>query len=161
MSSLQSVKPFISSYTWQFTEVYTQIFSSVSCIAFSVEEARTEILSTLKKIESMADEKKKADDQIKELYKIQRTLPKEKSEEVLRQIYNIECKLKEKFPPINDYSGGYGMRANDYFLDLNVTYYENNNDNDKHTNKEITTTLGELILTVEPRIEMAKFITFT
>jgi uncharacterized protein (UPF0335 family) len=155
MSSLQSVKPFISSYTWQFMEVYTQKNSSISCIAFSVEEARTELFSTLKKIESMADEKKKADDEIKELYKIQRTLPKEKSEEALRQIYNIECKLKEKFPPVNDYSGGYGMRANDYFLDLNVTYYE------KHTNKEITTTLGELILTVEPRIEMTKFITFT
>jgi hypothetical protein len=155
MSSMQSVKTFISSYTWQFMEVYTQKNSSISCIAFSVEEARTEILSTLKKIESMADEKKKADEQIKELYKIQRTLPKEKSEEVLRTIYDIECKLKEKFPQVNDHAGGYGMRANDYFLDLNVTYY------DKHTNKEITTKLGELILTVEPCIKMVKFVTFT
>jgi hypothetical protein len=155
MSSLQSVKQFISSYTWEFMEEYTRKNSTISCIASCVEDARTEILTTIKKIESLADEKKKAKDIIKELYKIQRTLPKEKSEEVLRTIYDIECKLKEKFPQVNDHAGGYGMRANDYFLDLNVTYY------DKHTNKEITTKLGELILTVEPCIKMVKFVTFT
>jgi len=155
MSSLQSVKPFISSYTWEFMEEYTRKNSTISCIASCVEDARTEILTTIKKIESLADEKKKAEDKIKELYKIQRTLPKEKSEEALRQIYDIECKLKEKFPQVNDHTGGYGVRVNDYMSELNVTYYE------KHTNKEITTTLGELILTVEPRIEIAKFVTFT
>jgi phage-related protein len=155
MYSLQSIKPFIFSYTWQFIEVYTVKISTISCLAYSIEEARAELLSTLKKIESLAAEKKKAEDKIKKLYKIQQTLTIENGHQISKQIDCIKQELKQKFPSVNDYTGGYGTRANDYDSNLQVIYYE------KSTNKEITTTLDVMISTTEPKIEPIRVVTFT
>jgi uncharacterized protein (UPF0335 family) len=155
MSSLQSVKPFIFSHTWQFIQVYTEKISTISCLAYSVEEARAELLSTLKKIESLAAEKKKAEDDTKELYKNLRTTTAEKGHQISKQIDCIEKELKQKFPLVNDYTGGYGTRVNDYDSNLKVMYYE------KYTNKEITTTLDVMISTTDPKIEPVRVVTFT
>jgi hypothetical protein len=155
MYSLQSIKPFIFSYTWQFIEVYTVKISTISCLAYSIEEARAELLSTLKKIESLAAEKKKAEDKIKKLYKIQQTLTTENGHQISKQIDCIKQELKQKFPSVNDYTGGYGTRVNDYDSNLQVIYYE------KSTNKEITTTLDVMISTTEPKIEPVRVVTFT
>ncbi len=155
MSSMESIKPIMFSYTWQFMEEYTEKTSTISCLAFCVEEARVEILSTLKKIESLEDEKKKAEDEINKLYRIRRTQSKEEAEQTFKQIFELEQALKKKFPKLNDYTGGYGIRVNDYDSDLKVLCYE------KNTNNKITIALDALISTIDPKIELAKFVTFT
>lgn len=152
---MQTEELSILSHTWQFIEVYTEKISTISCLAYSVEEARAELLATLKKIESLADEKKKAEDEIKELYRIQQTLSIEKCYQISKQISYIEHELKQKFPVVNDYTGGYGTRVNDYDSNLKVMYYE------KYTNKEITTTLEVMVSTTDPKIEPVRVVTFT
>ena len=155
MTSLQTVKPFFFRYTWQFRELYTDKTSSLSCIAFSTEEARMELLSTLKQIESLAHEKKTIEDKINKLYMIRRTQSYDESAFTMNQIFELMRTLQQKFPPMNDYAGGHGIRANDYNCDIKVIYYREN------TSEEVTTTLGTYISTIEPVIESARFVTLT
>ena len=155
MDSLQSIKPIFFRYTWQFREFYTDNISSISCMAFSIEEARNEIFSTLKQIENIADEKNKVDEEINALYRIRRTQSNEESECTLDKILKLTQSLEKKYHQANDYTGHNGIRINNYHSDLKVIYYQ------KYTNEEITSTLATLISTIEPKIEYARFVTFT
>jgi F0F1-type ATP synthase beta subunit len=155
MSSLQSVKPIFFRYTWQFRELYTDKISSISCNAFSTEEARIELLSTLKQIESIADEKKKVSDEINKLYRIRQTQSTEEKRITLNKIQEITKSLQQKFPQVNDFTGNSGIPVHDYSSDIKVIYYH------KYTNEEITTTLATLISTIDPVTEYSRFVTFT
>jgi hypothetical protein len=155
MNTLQSIKPTLFRYTWQFRELYTDKTSSISSMAFSIEEARIEILSTLKQFEANAEEKKKIDDEINTLYRIRQTQTKEEKAKTLNKILELTRSLQEKFPLVNDYTGNSGVHVHDYNFDLKVIYYH------KYTNEEITTTLSKLIFIVDPIVEYARFVTFT
>lgn len=153
MNTLHSIKPTFFRYTWQFRDLYTDKISSVSCIAFSVEEARSELLSTLKQIENISDEKKKIEAEINSLYRIRMTQSKEEKDVTLDKICKLTRTLRDMLSQVNDYTSNSGIRVNDYSCDLKVIYY--------HNNAEITTTLSTLISTNEPFIDSAKFVTFT
>ena len=155
MNTLESIKPTFFRYTWQFRELYTDKTSSISSMAFSIDEARIEILSTLKQFQDIADEKKKIDDEINALYRIRPTQSKEEKDKTLNKILELTRSLQEKFPPVNDYTGNSGVHVHDYNFDLKVIYYH------KYTNEEITTTLSKLLFIVDPVIEYARFVTFT
>jgi hypothetical protein len=155
LNTLESIKPTFFRYTWQFRELYTDKISSISSMAFSIEEARIEILSTLKQFVNIADEKKKIDDEINALYRIRATQTREESDKTLNKILDLTRSLQEKFPPVNDYTGNSGIHVHDYNFDVKVIYYH------KYTNEEITTTLSKLIFIVDPVIEYARYVTFT
>ena len=155
MNTLESIKPIFFRYTWQFREFDTDKISSISCMAFSVEEARFELLSTLNQIENLSDEKIRVENQINTLYRILQTQSKEEKDFTLKKILELTRRLQEKFPPVNDYTGSSGIRVNDYNCDLKVICY------DTHTSEEITTILSKMIFIVDPIAENARYVTFT
>jgi lantibiotic modifying enzyme len=146
MSAQQSIESLFSNvrrFTWQFNDGFNP--SSVSCVAFSVEEAREKLLSYLTQIESLQEEKKRVDQQLFDLWNT------DTSYWVMApELNRINNELLKKLPPIDDKTGCSCTNVIDYGLHMEVTY-----------NKTEDLTLGELISTIDPLVEKFNCVMFT
>lgn len=147
MSAQQTIESIFSkvfNYTWHFTE--GESLASLSCIAFSVEEARKNLLTSLKQIDDLAEEKKLVKEKIKELYKkynydVDRApkLSLEEYKKMLEESQQLQTELWNKLPQIDNNTGAYCTRLIDYGLAMKI--------------EDEDVTLGEFISTTEPTVK--------
>jgi hypothetical protein len=150
MSAQQSIESLFSNvrrFTWTFTDVFNP--SSVSCIAFSVEEAREKLLSYLTQIETLQDEYKRVEEQIEQEYKT------DSYTAVFPKILQLREEFNQKLPGIDDNTGCYCTRLIQYSPSMEVTVYKSS----EKTNINIT--LGELISSMDPTVKKMNIASFT
>ena len=148
MSAQQSIESLFSNvrrFTWSFLDGSNP--SSVSCLAFSVEEAREKLLSYLTQIESLQDEKISVEKQVEELCK------NDTYSQVRPKILQLREELHQKLPGIDENTGCFCTRVIDYSRAMEVTSYKSS----EHTDM----TLAELISTTEPTVQKVNLVNFT
>jgi hypothetical protein len=148
MSAQQSIESLFSNvrrFTWSFLDGFNP--SSVSCLAFSVEEAREKLLSYLTQIESLQDEKISVEKQIEELCE------NDTYSQVRPRILQLREELHQKLPEIDENTGSYCTRVIDYSRTMEVTTYKSS----EHT----VMTLEDLISTTEPTVQKVNLVSFT
>ncbi len=148
MAAQQTIESLFSSvrrFTWQFDDGFNP--SSVSCVAFSVEEAREKLLSYLTQIDNLQEEKISVQKQINNLCK--------QSEYSMNtpEVRQLQKELHAKLPPIDDKTGCFCTNVIDYSLHMQVEYHKNG--------EHFHLTLGELISTQEPSVEKFNCVMFT
>ncbi len=145
MAAQQTIESLFSNvrrFTWQFDDGFNP--SSVSCVAFSVEEAREKLLSYLTQIDNLQEEKISVQKQIKNICK--------QSEYSMNtpEVQQLRKELHAKLPPIDDETGCFCTNVIDYGLRMEVIYH-----------KTGVLTLGELISTTEPSVYKFNCVMFT
>jgi hypothetical protein len=132
MAAQQSIDSLFSSvrrFKWSFTDGFNP--TSVSCIAFSVEEARERLLSYLAQIESLQEEKKLVDQQVSALLKTNTYSV------VASEVTRIEAELFKKLPPLDNNTGCFCASVFDFSRHMKICDYTN-------------VTLGEFVSTTAP-----------
>ncbi len=132
MAAQQSIDSLFSSvrrFKWSFTDGFNP--TSVSCIAFSVEEARERLLSYLAQIESLQEEKKRVDEQVSALLKTNTYSV------VASEVTRIENELFKKLPPLDNNTGCFCASVFDFSRQMKFCDYTD-------------MTLGEFISTTAP-----------
>lgn len=148
MSAQQSIESLFSNvrrFTWSFLDGFNP--SSVSCVSFSVEEARETLLSYLTQIESLHDEKISVEKQVEELWK------SDTYSHVRPNILQLREELHQKLPGIDQNTGCFCTQVIDYSRTMEVTSYKSS----EHT----VMTLAELISTTEPTVQKVNLVSFT
>jgi hypothetical protein len=148
MSAQQSIESFFSNvlhFTWKFEDGFNP--SSVSCVAFSVEEAREKLLSYLTQIESLQEEKNSVQKKSDELY--------EQNEFFVArpEVQRLQKELYAKLPPIDDNTGCFCTSVMDYSRHMPVHHYK--------SGEQLNLTLGELISTKDPDVRKFRPVSFT
>ncbi len=146
MSAQQSIESLFSNvrrFTWSFIDRFNP--SSVSCVAFSVEEAREKLLSYLTQIETLQEEYKRVEEKVDELLKTASYTA------VFPEITQLREEFEQKLPGIDDNTGNFCTRVTDYSHNMLVTT----------RNTHLDVTLGELILTTEPTVQKVNIASFT
>lgn len=148
MAAQQTIESLFSSvrrFTWHYYDGFNP--SSVSCVAFSVEEAREKLLSYLTQIDNLQEEKISVKKQIENLYnENEYSFSRSEAE-------RLQKDLNAKLPPIDDNTGCFCTNLFDYSVQMEVEYSKNG----EHSHL----TLGELISTIEPNVEKFNCVTFT
>jgi hypothetical protein len=149
VESVESMLSRVKNITWAFTDVDVETY--VSCLAFSVEDARQRLLSYLVQIESLQDEKNALQEKSDALWQqvTDKTLGIMEAEE---QVQLLSKQLLEKLPPIRNRTGYNCTPLLDYTRSMEVVFF---------TGKEaITTTLGEMIANNTPSVHDIYLTTF-
>ena len=136
MQSIQSLFSNVRRFTWRFMD--NENPSQVSCIAFSVEDARERLLQYLQQIESLQEEAKIVDQQIDTLYKMNSFAA------VRSEVDQLRGELEQKLPPIQDNTGCFCTSVFDYSRHMEVHYINGS------VWQEMT--LQELISTTDPQV---------
>ena len=140
--TIESIFSQIRRYKWQFIDGFNP--SSVSCLAFSVEEARGKLLAYLEQIENLYDEKERFDKEVQDLYKTE-----DCSQSLCSKISELRMSLRKKYPLIEENTGCYCKSMDDYSRSMKVD----------SGIEEIT--LEELITTKEPLVSEIALVEFT
>ena len=152
MSAQQSIESLFSNvrrFTWSFIDRFNP--SSVSCVAFSVEEGREKLLSYLTQIESLQDEYKRVEEQIQSV----RLHDSESYTAGLPKILQLREEFNQKLPGIDENTGNFCTRVIEYSRSMEVTVYKSS----EKTNINIT--LAELISTMDPIVQKVNLVSFT
>ncbi len=162
MSSIESIESVeliesmlsrVKRFTWLYTHV--AVPSSISCLAFSVEEARKRIISHLVKIESLADENNSVKKKCEEIW--QKVKEKELSQSEAKKLTRqLENELDKKYPVFDStIAYEYGCPpVKEYNRSMDISSYLY----DRQTYVNIT--LGEMILTIEPCVSEIRLVEF-
>jgi hypothetical protein len=148
MAAMQSIHSLFSSvrrFKWNFVDIFNP--THISCVAFSVEEAREVLLQYLTQIESLQEEKNILDHQIEDLYN------KNSYDAVRSEVAQLREQLDQKLPPIENNIGCFCTSLFDYSRHMEIHHV-----NGHKEWKEMT--LEELILTTEPTVEEFKLVSF-
>ena len=163
MQSFESLFSNVHRYTWQFSDGFNP--TSLSCIAFSVEEARSRLLQYLQHIESLQDEKESVDQQIDNLYKkmskpdnndanyASMFYESENNDAIHAEVRRLRDELSQKLPLIDNNIGCYCRDVFDFTPHTELP-------NPKGSElPEIT--LGEFISTTEPKVKKVSLVSIT
>jgi uncharacterized protein (UPF0335 family) len=148
MTTIQSIESLFSNvrrFTWRFID--NQNPSRISCIAFSVEDARERLLQYLQQIESLREEKQCVEEQIDILYKTNSYTA------VRSEVTQLRNQVEQKLPLIENNIGCFCTPLFDYSHHMEVNYVNGG------IWQEMT--LQELILTTEPEVVEIGLVQFT
>ncbi len=145
MQSIESLFSNVRRFTWHFID--NENPSRISCIAFSVEDARERLLQYLQQIESLQEEAKIVDQQIDTLYKTNSFA------DVRPEVDQLRGELKQKLPPIENNIGCFCTQLFDHSRHMEVNYVNGG------VWQEMT--LQELISTTDPQVDELCLVQFT
>jgi hypothetical protein len=155
IESIESMLSRVKRFTWTCSTQRCGGHSSVSCLAFSVEEARERLVSCLIQIESLADEKDSVERQCRE---IRQKAGCEDSwnpdPETVRLTKQLTEQLNLKYPSFDFDHGWNYVPVQEYSRSMVVGYI------DPTIRQYVDITIGDLILTTAPDVEEIRLIGF-
>lgn len=149
MQSFESLFSNVHRYTWRFSDGFNP--TSLSCVAITVDEARSRLVEYLQHIESLREEKESVEQQMDALYK--KVIEKENNDVIYAEVRRLRDELHQKLPLIENNIGCYCRGVFDFTRHTEVP-----NPNGWEL-PDIT--LEEFILTTEPQVKKVALVSIT